>query len=102
LADEMGVGKTLIVLVLIVRSLPDANDRPTLIIASKTIVVVWEKELGKHLQPKCIGWFIHYGDRRAHSVDFFKSVLIIVTSYETVIDDTQIKGQYCNLLQGIQ
>ncbi len=102
LADEMGVGKTLTVLALIVRSLPDANDRPTLIIASKTVVAVWEEELGKHLQPERIGWFIHYGDRRAHSVDLLKSVPIVVTSYETVIDDAQMGGQYCNLLQGVQ
>ena len=84
LADEMGLGKTLQVIAVIeerrVRGL-----RPSLVIAPVTLMRNWYRELAR-FAPQ-VRAYIHQGPSRARYAGALDQVDVVLTSYETAVND---------------
>ncbi|KAK3933678.1 hypothetical protein QBC46DRAFT_348381 [Diplogelasinospora grovesii] len=68
-------------------SLPDVSGRPTLIVASRPVVAVYEG-FGKHLQPTESA-VLSIAVTGGPTLSTIKSVPIVLTSYETGVCDAQ-------------
>ncbi|KAL2066160.1 hypothetical protein VTL71DRAFT_2231 [Oculimacula yallundae] len=114
LADEMGMGKSLSLIALIVYTLSsqssyddykldlrtqkkDTKSTPTLIIALKSIIQGWKQQINEHTRPGALKVHIYHGNGRKMSRDSLLDFDIILTTYETAASDITKTG----LLAGI-
>lgn len=84
LADEMGLGKTVQVIALLEERC-SRGDRPSLVIAPVTLIENWRREL-KRFAPG-IRVYVHRGAHRAHYAGALSDVDVVLTSYETAVND---------------
>jgi len=85
LADEMGLGKTLQAIVLIAG---EKNAGPSLVIAPASLLPNWARELTT-FAPR-LNVLIHAGPRRTGVPQGLAGHDVVVTSYETVVNDVSI------------
>lgn len=87
LADEMGLGKTIQIIALLNDVSASRTDKPSLLIAPKSIIYNWLSEIdrfGINLHP-----FVYYGQERdAEKLRQFQSG-IVISSYATIRNDIQ-------------
>lgn len=82
LADEMGLGKTLQAITLML----DQRDKgPSLVVAPASLLANWVREL-KEFAPD-LTVHVHAGPRRVGSVHGLAGYDVVITSYETVVND---------------
>lgn len=88
LADDMGLGKTLQTIALLAREKDCRRmDLPSLIVAPKSLLSNWERELQKFApQIRCL---VYAGTKRHNMLAEFHRVEVIITSYPVLIRDLQ-------------
>jgi superfamily II DNA or RNA helicase len=79
LADEMGLGKTVQVISLLRRAFQDKVDGPVLIIAPRSLIWNWAKELERFAPELPV--YIHYGPDRSKEDPGSEQKRIILTTY---------------------
>ena len=100
LADEMGMGKTIEMLSLIVAQYERGGLKPlsddlknggtmktggTLIVVPLMVVSQWQSEIERFLDPSSrITVLVHYGNKRTKSSIELSSYDIVITSYQTM------------------
>ena len=98
LADEMGMGKTIEMLSLIVAQYERGGLKPsseslknglrpggTLIVVPLMVVSQWQSEIERFLDPSSrISVLVHYGNKRTRSSIELSSYDIVITSYQTM------------------
>ena len=90
LLDEMGLGKSLSILALIVNS---SSLGRTLIVVPKNVLYNWENEIRKHVRPGLLTYAFYYGPDRHDKL--FSNYNVILTTYSTVRKDYSAeKGQF--------
>jgi SWI/SNF-related matrix-associated actin-dependent regulator of chromatin subfamily A3 len=115
LADEMGMGKTLSILALILRTLESAHkwasdldddvnafhqaitktkvnrSRATLIMASSDLMInEWFQEIDRHFHDRVSGWLKtikYHGQDRETEIDKLRDADLIITTYHTLASD---------------
>ncbi|KAL1650612.1 hypothetical protein SLS61_005861 [Didymella pomorum] len=113
LADEMGMGKSLSMLALILRTLdmaytwatetsasshdapdnwlPNSRSKATLIVASSDLMInEWFQELGKHFgtaSNHMLKTFKYHGQKRRCSVESLRNADLVITTYHTLASD---------------
>lgn len=112
LADMMGLGKTLSILALIVRSLdeakqfgqqrsPETDGEKSLILNSKTTLLVcplstvanWEDQIANHIKPKTLKYYIYHGGNRLSDIDELAKFDVIITTYSIVSSEFMGRGK---------
>jgi SNF2 family DNA or RNA helicase len=84
LADQMGLGKTLQIIGLLLLN-PPTPENPALIICPTTLIANWERELEKFAPS--ITRMIHRGAGRAAIHNHLKVTQVVITTYDTVVND---------------
>ncbi len=85
LADEMGLGKTVQVISLLKRAFVDGMDGPVLIVAPRSLIWNWHRELQRFAPELPV--YIHYGsDRTTGEIDPADARIILTTYSITRID----------------
>ena len=87
LADQMGLGKTLQVIALILREVGH-HAGPSLVIAPATLLENWRRELHRFAPSLSIS--VHRGRERSGFPKTLKTFDVVVTSYETAMRDISI------------
>ena len=89
--DEMGCGKTLQMLTLIVESLRYRNQEKTLVICSSNVIFEWIKQIKTHLKDNVLRVFVYYGQNRSN-LPPEEEYDLMITSYETVSQEFNKDG----------
>ena len=84
LADEMGLGKTLQLIALLLLFKEESPTR-VLIICPTSLIINWQREIYRFAPNLSV--LIHRGANRAGIVDRLSGVDIILTTYDTVVQD---------------
>ncbi|KAJ3088690.1 hypothetical protein HK102_008181 [Quaeritorhiza haematococci] len=86
LADDMGFGKTIQSLALIIlnRPPPDAPRRTTLIVAPMSLIYQWEREIHEKTHPGLLKVKVHYGQNRTKSKTELRQYDVVITTYQIV------------------
>ncbi|KAH6880475.1 SNF2 family N-terminal domain-containing protein [Thelonectria olida] len=98
-ADPMGLGKTLSMIALIAcdlrvddadpASLPgvdiEESSGKTLVILPPPLLISWEEQLQRHVFPNSLPWCRHHGKSRLRDSSELNDVLIVLTTYHTVM-----------------
>ncbi|PMD59403.1 uncharacterized protein K444DRAFT_411279 [Hyaloscypha bicolor E] len=109
LADEMGMGKSLSLLTLILYTLhsqrsgskedrhpfdlkDDIWSSATLIIAPKSTIQGWEQQVNKHMQIGALKVHIYHGNGRRITRERLSQFDIVLTTYETAASDAPTSG----------
>ncbi|KAL8711990.1 MAG: hypothetical protein Q9220_003686 [cf. Caloplaca sp. 1 TL-2023] len=112
LADMMGLGKTLSILSLIVRSLPEAqtfgkrkapspeaddlplarNSKATLLVSPLSTVANWEEQVKSHIKAKTLSYYIYHGPSRNKNIDMLSSFDLIITTYQIISSEFSGRG----------
>ncbi|KAL4899990.1 hypothetical protein BDW74DRAFT_162480 [Aspergillus multicolor] len=109
LADEMGMGKSLTMLVLIGKTMHDAREwvgyrkrladaalsespcRATLVIVpSRVLINVWTKEIGNHLKDS-MKILLYHGRSRKEALEHIDQFEIVITTYNTLAKEHDSK-----------
>lgn len=117
LADEMGMGKTLEMLSLVVSNplnLEDISQRSGSYIPSKTTLIVcplsvlhqWYSEIKRHTQKDSMSVYIYHGANRRGDLNYLTQFDIVLTTYATLATEfpsqgKQAKGKKADLEQPI-
>ncbi|MCU1350540.1 MAG: Superfamily helicase, family [Acidobacteria bacterium] len=89
LADDMGLGKTVQALALLESVRAAGGDRPSLVVAPRSLLFNWAAEV-KKFAPR-LRVLEHHGTDRNRTVDAFAGYDIILTTYATMrLDVTQL------------
>ncbi|KAI0142739.1 SNF2 family N-terminal domain-containing protein [Xylariaceae sp. FL1272] len=86
LGDEMGMGKTLQTLALLVSHAPDDEDlvsykKPTLIAMPAAAISQWEDEIKAHVDPRYINAVLHYKESMKLPLVFVAAADVVLVSY---------------------
>ncbi|KAK0218319.1 SNF2 family N-terminal domain-containing protein [Armillaria nabsnona] len=87
LADDMGFGKTLQVLVMIIDNVMDpeaAYKGPTLVVCPASVMLVWELECFRISGDKKLNYYLYHGSKREQDPDKLKAYDVVITSYDTL------------------
>lgn len=87
LADQMGLGKTLQIIGLLLL-LPPTPENPALIVCPTTLIANWAREIEKFAPGMTI--MIHRGAGRAGIFKHLMATQIVITTYDTVVSDISI------------
>ncbi|MEB6550733.1 DEAD/DEAH box helicase [Heyndrickxia sporothermodurans] len=93
LADDMGLGKTVQVISLLAYLYEMNELTPTLIVAPKTLIDNWFKEIQKFAPTLVKSLYIHRGPQRSKNPDFIEKYGITLTTYQTLIKDQLVFAQ---------
>ncbi|KAH6622332.1 SNF2 family N-terminal domain-containing protein [Boeremia exigua] len=119
LADEMGMGKSLSMLALILRTLDMAHiwasearalsqsagasngrSKATLIVASSDLMInEWFQELAKHFDENTLTTLKYHGQNRRCSVDTLRDVDLVITTYHTLASDYSNGKSFLNQIE---
>ncbi|KDN62902.1 putative SNF2 family domain-containing protein [Colletotrichum sublineola] len=110
LADEMGMGKSLSILSLIVNTLQDgqqwaqqeeqSNEKSrelcysgsTLVVVSSALLIYeWDNEITKHVEG-ALNRIVYHGPKREKDIDKIKNSNIVVTTYNTLAAEYEKKS----------
>ncbi|KAJ3254986.1 DNA repair protein rad16 [Boothiomyces macroporosus] len=97
LADEMGMGKTIQMVSLIVS---EFSDRPTLILCPTVAIVQWNNELLTRTVPGLLKVLIYHGPKRVKDVKELKKYDIILSTY-AILEQGYRKQQYGTKKKGV-
>lgn len=118
LADVMGLGKTLMVLSLIVGSLEQAqlfakgrpprrqdvndfelvrNSKATLLVSPLSTVANWEEQIKAHVKSDTISFYIYHGSNRIKDVDELAKYDLVITTYSVVSSEFSRSRSYSPL-----
>lgn len=89
LADEMGMGKTLQMIGTMILN----PQRKTLILLPPILIQQWFAEIERICGHRAI---VYYGKHRSEFHDSLENAMIVLTSYETCLRDTQIATIHWN------
>nr|CCA25894.1 PREDICTED: similar to SNF2 domaincontaining protein [Albugo laibachii Nc14] len=86
LADEMGMGKTVQAISLILRNTRDSNDSNeiiggTLVVCPLVAVTQWKSEIERFVKRDHLSIYIHHGGKRMESPSKIASYDIVLTTY---------------------
>ena len=84
LGDEMGLGKTLQVIA-VLTDRKRAGQGPSMVIAPVTIIENWRREFAKF--SPAVRVYVHLGPGRVRSPNALQDFDILITSYETAVND---------------
>ncbi|KAK0213994.1 SNF2 family N-terminal domain-containing protein [Armillaria fumosa] len=87
LADDMGFGKTLQVLVMIIDNMMDpkaAYKGPTLVVCPASVMLVWELECFRISGDKELNYYLYHGSKREQDPNKLKAYDVVITSYDTL------------------
>ena len=93
LADDMGLGKTIQVLSFLSYLAETKQVTPTLIVAPKTLIDNWQKEMEKFAPDLLSSFYIHRGPNRLKNPQVIQNYGITITTYSTLAKDQLIFGQ---------
>jgi superfamily II DNA or RNA helicase len=80
LCDDMGVGKTIELLALMLRE----RASPTLIVCPLSVLHQWAAEIGRHSAPGELSVYCYHGTNRRRDASFLRSHDIVLTTYQTL------------------
>lgn len=89
LGDQMGLGKTLQVIALLLRERA-TRDAPTLVVAPATLLDNWQREISRFAPS--LSTCIHRGHERSGYARVIREYSVVITSYETAMRDISILG----------
>ena len=94
LGDEMGMGKTLQAITLIMRNMLRArvSSDPVLIICPLAVLKGWEEVFNKWVSKEDISLFIYHGDGRANTWKEKSSVVVLTTPGMLISDFEEINA----------
>eukprot|EP01125_Pyxidicula_operculata_P011048 TRINITY_DN360_c9_g1_i1.p1 TRINITY_DN360_c9_g1~~TRINITY_DN360_c9_g1_i1.p1 ORF type:complete len:1084 (-),score=287.94 TRINITY_DN360_c9_g1_i1:89-3340(-) len=100
LADQMGMGKTVEILSLILSNsnVNENSPKSTLIICPLSVLNQWESEIKKHADMDSIKLYIYHGANRDNSVEFLSDHNIVLTTYSTLAAEYPAKERNVGLL----
>ncbi|KAK0470167.1 SNF2 family N-terminal domain-containing protein [Desarmillaria tabescens] len=87
LADDMGFGKTLQVLVRIIDNMMDPKATykgPTLIVCPASVMLVWELECFRVSGSRKLNYYLYHGSSREQDPSKLKAYDVVITSYDTL------------------
>ncbi|KAK0476437.1 SNF2 family N-terminal domain-containing protein [Armillaria novae-zelandiae] len=87
LADDMGFGKTLQVLVMIIDNMTDPKavyKGPTFVVCPASVMLVWELECSRISGDKELNYYLYHGSKREQDPDKLKAYDVVITSYDTL------------------
>ncbi|EGD73108.1 nucleotide excision repair protein [Salpingoeca rosetta] len=85
LADEMGMGKTIQTIALLLSRPSQAEPRkPTLVIAPTVALFQWRTEVEAKSKPGSLKVLVYYGSGRNRDADHITSFDVVLTTYATV------------------
>lgn len=87
LADQMGLGKTLQIIGLLLLH-PPTPETPALIVCPTTLIANWTREIEKFAPGMTI--MIHRGAGRAGIYKHLMATQVVITTYDTVVSDISI------------
>lgn len=97
LADQPGLGKSLIALALVAGSATvEASDngfkdgQSTLIVVPTSLLSSWQEQIRDHFYPNTLKIFIHHGSHRKHAEIGEKYPHIVLTTYSTLVSDKSL------------
>jgi SNF2 family DNA or RNA helicase len=93
LADDMGLGKTIQVIAYLSYAFEQEILQPSLIVVPKTLMENWYKEIKKFSPRLADLVYFHIGFDRVRDVNFLKSKVIVITTYQTLTKDQLVLGQ---------
>ena len=93
LADDMGLGKTVQVIAFLSYLHELKEMTPTLIVAPKTLIENWQKELQKFAPELAETIYIHTGSNRSKDPAFIEKRGITLTTYQTLVKDQILLAQ---------
>lgn len=88
LADDMGLGKTVQILALLAGSRREAERRPSLVVAPRTLLFNWRAEAAR-FAPR-LELHEHHGAGRARSPDPLRSADLVLTTYDLLRRDVEL------------
>lgn len=80
LADEMGMGKTIQTIALL---LSEPRGKPTLVVAPVVAIMQWKEEIDTHTN-KALSTYLYYGQARDISGEELSSYDVVLTSYNVI------------------
>ncbi|KAI0730200.1 SNF2 family N-terminal domain-containing protein [Fomitopsis betulina] len=89
-ADSMGLGKTLMMLALILATkadMPPDFSNTTLIVVPLSIMSNWEKQIEDHVQPGALTSCVYYGATRGMAPEDLKKYDVVITTYQTITNE---------------
>ena len=89
LADEMGMGKTLQMIGVMLMN----PTRKTLIILPPILIQQWYSEIERICGHRAV---VYYGKKRQELHDSLENAMIVLTSYETCLRDPHLESIYWN------
>jgi non-specific serine/threonine protein kinase len=90
LADDMGLGKTVQTLTMLQYEKEAArSSKPSLIVAPASLLFNWDREARK-FTPELLRLSYHGADRRRYTPDILAKADIIITTYATLLRDTEV------------
>mmetsp|Transcript_98335 Transcript_98335/g.194890 ORF Transcript_98335/g.194890 Transcript_98335/m.194890 type:complete len:1264 (-) Transcript_98335:250-4041(-) len=102
LADEMGMGKTIQAISLM---LARPQKAPTLVVCPMAAVHQWVTEIERFTVPGSLRTLVYHGSQKANLAASFRKVDVVVTTYQTletdyrrVMNQQRIPCKYCNKL----
>lgn len=87
LADQMGLGKSLQVIGLLLLHRP-TKEIPALIVCPTTLIANWTREINRFAPGLTV--MIHRGPNRAGIYKHLMATQVVITTYETIISDISI------------
>lgn len=83
LADDMGMGKTLQTIALLLTR----PRSPALIVCPTVAVLQWQAELQTHTKPGCLSVLVYHGASRTRDEDILQACDVVLTTYAIVESD---------------
>lgn len=87
LADQMGLGKTLQIISLLLLDPPDVTS-PALVICPTSLIANWVREIGKFAPSLSV--HVHRGPHRTGVFRGLQRANVVVTTYDTMVNDIAI------------
>ncbi|KAK0204471.1 SNF2 family N-terminal domain-containing protein [Desarmillaria ectypa] len=87
LADDMGFGKTLQVLVRIIDNMMDPKAEykgPTLVVCPASVMLVWELECYRVSGSRELKYYLYHGSNREQDPYKLRAYDVVITSYDTL------------------
>ncbi|KAI9783767.1 MAG: hypothetical protein M1839_003103 [Geoglossum umbratile] len=112
LADMMGLGKTLSILSLVMSTLNDSNEwakkkpptrqttedphlarnsKSTLLVAPLSTISNWEEQIGTHIKPGALSYYIYHGGNRLSDLNELAKFDMVITTYSVVASEQRSK-----------
>ncbi|KAF4713172.1 hypothetical protein FOZ62_009230, partial [Perkinsus olseni] len=82
LADEMGMGKTIQAVALVMKRREEAKG-PTLVVCPVAAVMQWYSEIHRYLKPNSLKVHVYHGNKRLKGEDLLKFD-VVLTTYQTM------------------